>query len=332
MLKPGSRRLAFWLLALAAGPLWARGPEFDSKDPVEWAVHRLKESPDGPRLKLWEPKERRPEPPRRADGTLRDPAAAFPDSRESDEVMRKARALLALDRRAPLEEKRRAFAAVAKAAERWARSWLGSPPEGLSRREAKAWVAALGLRMIDNPAVPRFNELVDKHLDDDVAAEVDYIRGWRPGRASWRIGKGDAPIAVTYNDGPRNSLAFEVTRIHEWVHVMDYGRLGEVDAQGRFVKSVPEEETGLFTESKAYALDFLLQQAFLPEDVEGLTLEEYLSSQFSDVAIYPWAKELWPAGLKTKAKNLIDRHWFDLKNTARRLRRTEVDYLRTLDP
>lgn len=327
-----ARRLAAWLLALAAAPLWARGPEFDSKDPVEWAVHRLQERPDGPRLKLWEPKHARPEPPRRADGSVRDPEEAFPDSRESAEVMRKARALLSVDKRAPAEERQRAFRALTRAAERWARYWIGDAPSGLDRREAKKWVAALGLRMIDNPAVPRFNELVDKRMDDAVAAEVDYVRGWRPGRASWRIGKGDAPISVTYNDGPRNSLAFEITRIHEWVHVMDYGRLGEVDAQGLYVKGSPEQESGLFTEAKAYALDFLLQEAFMPEEVEGLTLEDYLSSQFSDVAVYPWANGLWPAGFKTRVKNLIDKHLFAFKDSIRRLRRTEVEYLRTIDP
>lgn len=345
----GSRLRLLTLLALSAAPAFARGVEFDSKDPVAWAIHRLKESPDGPRLKLWEPKRPAPEPPRAADGALRDPKRAFPDSKESDEVLRRVRALLALGQGAGPERYQRAFASVAEAAEAWARHWTGRLPEGLDRREARKWVVAIGMRMIANPAVPRFNEFVDPKLDKDTVAEVDYTRGWKRKGAggAWRFGRDDRPLSVAYNGAPRNSLRFELTRIHEWVHVVDSGRTGEADAQGRLVRELPEAEAGLFTESKAYALDFLLQKAFLADDpemdlpiladelgkaVEDVTLEEYLASQFSGGGTYPWAVGIRPTGLRTKIRELMANAWSDLKEKVRALRGNELVYLRTIDP
>lgn len=345
----GPRLQLLTLLALSAAPAFGRGVEFDSKDPVAWAVHRLKESPDGPRLKLWEPKRPAAEPPRAADGALRDPKRAFPDSQESDEVLRRVRAFLSLGPDSGPERSQRAFASVAEAAEAWARRWTGRIPAGLDRREARRWVMALGMRMIANPAVPRFSEFVDPKLDENVAAEVDYTRGWKrkDEGGAWRYGRGGQPLSIAYNGDPRNSLRFELTRIHEWVHIVDSARTGEVDAQGRFVREQPEAENGLFTESKAYALDFVLQKAFLADDpemdlpilaaelekaVEDVTLEEYLASQFSGGGVYPWAVGIRPTGLKTRIRELMANAWYGLKERVRALRGNELVYLRTIDP
>jgi hypothetical protein len=335
------------VVLLAPALAWA-GPSFDSKDPVDWAVHKLQESPDGPKLRLWEPKGPRLKPPRNADGTLRDPDAAFPDSKESNAVLREARAMLALGPQATPAARAAAFSKVAAAAESWARYWTGDETGPLNKREAKALVKAVQSRMISNPAVPRFNELIDPKMAPGVDAEVDFTRGWdsRKDKQQWRFGRGEAALSVTYAEYERSSLAFEVTRLHEYVHVVDSARLGEVDGEGRRVRDLPEAELGLFTEAKAYAIDYLIQRrCALWEDSSFATLadalgkrpqdvsfEEYLSAQLSGGGLYPWADGLRKSGLRERLKEKLETAFFNLREALRILRGNEVRYLRTIAP
>lgn len=347
------RAALLWLALSPALPALAQpaglGPDLDSQDPVEWAVRKLRETPGGPKLRLWEPKEPGRQPPRNPDGTLVDPQGEFPDRELNVELLERVRALLALDRQAPVERRREAFSAVAAAAERWARSWTGEPPARLKRREAKAWVVDLQSRMINNPAVPKFHEFIDKRMDPAVAAEVGFSRGWktRGGKTAWRVGPGDtSSLSVTYNAERQGSLDFELTRLHEWVHVVDEARLQEVDDAGKRVNSPPETEFCLFTEAKAYAVDFLLQRSLLAGDETNLqiladergqelrdvTFEDYLAAELGGGGVYPWATGLTPSDLKTRLLERVISAWSEVKDALRALRGHEIRYLRTVSP
>ncbi len=338
-----------WMLASGTVSPALGAPDLDSQDPVQWAVHRLQETPEGPKLKLWEPKGPEPKVARNADGSVRDPRRVFPDEGESSAVMRAVDELMALGRRAPLDDKQRAFGAVARAAERWARVWAPSIPEGLDHREARKWVKALGERMIANPAVPRFNELVDPSMDPAVAAETSFNRGWRDkrGEAAWRLGpREDAPLSVAYNSAAHNSLDFEITRLHEWVHVVDEARLGEVDGEGRLVKTLSADRAGLFTEAKSYAIDYLLQRAFLSGSESSLgdaaeelgiepleaSFEQYLAYELLSGGIYPWASGMKLQDPATLREERADAKRFDLKERKRAKRCPKMKYVRTLAP
>lgn len=346
------RLSVLWLALLYVLPAQAqpvgRAPDFDSQDPAQWAVRRLREEAGGPLLRLWEPKNPRKDPPRTADGALLDPEGAFPDRAASAAVMANVRAFLRLDRPASDEERREAFAAVAESAEHWARFWTGEPPTGLKRREAKAWVVALQDRIIQNPAVPKFNEVVDKGMDKNSAAETGFSRGWRVrrGKAAWRLGSGETTLSIAYNGERQGSLNFEVTRLHEWVHIVDEARLGEADGDGKLVRELPEAETGLFMEAKAYAIDYLLQRSLLAGDetnlqvladelgkpLQQVTFEEYLASELGGGGTYPWAAGMNKSDLKVRLRERAASLWSNLADKLRTLRGHEVKYLRTIDP
>ncbi|MBI4348852.1 MAG: hypothetical protein HY553_18580 [Elusimicrobia bacterium] len=341
-----------WLLSLSllltAGRA-AAAPDFDQGDPGAWAVQTLRETPDGPRLKIWEPQGPAARVRRNADGTLRDPFGAFPDGRESARVLAEVDEFLALPKDAAPERKRRAFSSVAAAAERWARFWLPEPQANPGKREARRLIRDLALRMVANPAVPRFNEFVDPGLAPGVAAETGNARGWRErgGRAAWRLGpREDATLSVTYDESARNSLAFELTRLHEWVHVIDMARLGATDDDGRPARAVHDERFGFFTEAQAYALDFLAQRAFLADDdcnltqaaaelgkdVRDVAFEEYFLYEVGRGGIYEWASGLVPndpAGVR-RERGLSRR--LARRDERRAHRFPRVRYLRTIAP
>lgn len=287
-----------WLAAAASGAEPAL--DFERQDPAGWARARLEEA-GSPDTVIVEPAEPQQSPLRNPDGTVWT-ALAFPDAASADAVMRAVDEYLALGvewraasasrkwriaRRLHLPDRRRwdqefkdGFGRIAAAALDWARPIAGTlPPSDAPVEERIAYYRSVQERILIPGLTPPFREFYAERMRGE--GSVSDVLGWKGGE--WTVtGPGhDNVVSVVYRSS-QSAVDLQRVRVHEWVHVLDYARLGMVDDRGRQIRPLTSREA-FFTEAKAYALVYL-------SDPLGEEYSDYLYRRLRD---YYWVR---PAG------------------------------------
>ncbi len=294
--------------------------EFDNADLVEWARKEIHQE-NGPNLKVHENPNPVQLPLRNSEGTLFLPEECFPDSKLSAAVMNEVDAYLAVAPNGSKEELEAAFSSVSEVALRWAHSIVDPVLKGRPLDKIQA-LKAVQNRLIRNPAIPPFHEFLDSGYPNS-AGWVSHMHAWSGRDGAWvhhRNAGNTVSMALNPSTAP-DPFTQELYRTHEWSHIVDMARYNQLDDRGRAAGEMnPSPRHAFFTESKAFALSYLLNKSLIWN--EAPPFQRFLSKMLAG-GLYPWAEKLNISSNGDKPAGTDD---------ARVAKKSNIIYVRTIKP